>query len=174
MPKPYRVEKPEEFEKLYAWLDKADFDDLSRKCGARIWSRRFVQQLLGQKDYLKHEFNIFALEDDRGEILAILTAEVRFPERDKIPYKIAVNASMIFKRGCGQNEYNELVKYACRWAYEHGIYVADFWTFDTIASWQQQLLGSYSRIVAEADLPNIGRCVRTIQDFKGFVESGAV
>jgi hypothetical protein len=172
--KAYRVERAEEFSKLFGWLDRADFDDLSRKCGARLWNSRFVQQLLSQKDYSKYEFSIFALEDDKGEIQAIFTAELRFPERDKIPYKIAVNANVIFKRGCGQREYNELVKYVCKWAYDNGIYVADFWALDTYASWQQQLLGVYSKVVAEADVPNVGHCVRAIIDVKGFVESGAV
>jgi len=170
MPKAYRVEKPSEFSKLFGWLDRADFDDLSRKCGARLWNKQFVQHMLSQKDYAKHEFSIFALEDDKGEIQAIFTAELRLPERDKIPCKIAVNANVIFKRGCGQKEYNELVKYVCKWAYEHGIYVADFWALDTYASWQQQLLGVYSKLAAEADVPNIGKCVRAIIDVKGFVE----
>jgi hypothetical protein len=168
--KSYRVETTENFQKLYNWLDKADFDDLSKKCGARLWNKQFVQHMLSQKDYSKHEFSIFALEDDKGEIKAMLTAELRTPEKDKIPVKTAVNANVIFKRECGQREYNELVKYVCKWAYDNGIYRADFWALDIYASWQQQLLGVYSKVVAEADVPNVGHCVRAIIDVKGFVE----
>jgi hypothetical protein len=172
--KSYRVETTEHFNKLYNWLDKADFDDISRKCGARMWNRRFIEQLLSQKDYSKHEFSIFALEDDKGEILAIFTAELRTPEKDKVAVKTAVNANLIFKRGCGQTEHDELVKYVCKWAYEHEIYAGDYWSLDVYSEWLEKLLGKFAVKVAEADVPNIGHCVRHLVDTKGFVESGAV
>jgi hypothetical protein len=167
----YRVEKPSEFSKLYSWLDRADFDDLSKRCGARLWSSRFVQQLLTKKDYANYEFSIFALEDDKGEIQAIFTAELRTPERDKISVKTAVNANLIFKRGCGQKEHDELVKYVCRWGYEHEVYAGDFWSLDVYGEWLEQLMGKFAVKVAEADVPDVGgRCVRHVVDVKGFVE----
>jgi hypothetical protein len=168
--KSYRVETTENFQKLYNWLDKADFDDLSKKCGARLWNKQFVQHMLSQKDYSKHEFSIFALEDDKGEIKAMLTAELRTPERDKIPVKTAVNANLIFKRGCGQSEHDELLKYVFRWAYERGIYAGDFWSLDVYSKWLEELMGKFAVKVAEADIPNVGHCVRHVVDIKGFVE----
>jgi len=168
--KAYRVERAEEFSKLYSWLDKADFDDLSRKCGARLWNSRFIQQLLSQKDYSKHEFSVFCLEGDDGEIKTMLTAELRTPEKDKIAVKTAVNANLIFKRGCGQSEHDELLKFVFRWAYERGIYAGDFWSLDVYSKWLEELMGKFAVKVAEADIPNVGHCVRHVVDIKGFVE----
>jgi hypothetical protein len=126
--------------------------------------------MLSQKDYSKHEFSIFALEDDKGEIKAMLTAELRTPERDKIPVKTAVNANLIFKPGCGQSEHDELLKYVFRWAYERGIYAGDFWSLDVYSEWLEKLMGKFAVKVAEADIPNVGHCVRHVVDIKGFVE----
>jgi len=164
------VESSQQFQKLYDWLDKGDFDDLSRRCGARMWNKRFIKEMLSRKDYGKHEFSVFVLEDDKGEILTVLFAEGRFPERDKIPVKTAVNAAFLFKRGCGQKEHDALLKYVFKWAYEHEFYAGDFWSFDVYSDWLEKLMGKYAVRVAEADVPNIGHVVRHIVDIKGFVE----
>ena len=168
--KSYRVETTENFQKLYNWLDKADFDDLSRKCGGRLWNSRFVQQLLSQKDYAKNEFNIFVLEDDKGEILTVLFAEVRFPEKDKIPVKTAVNASFLFKPNTSQKEHDAILRYVFQYAYSIGVYRGDFWSLDVYSKWLEELMAKFAVKVAEADVPNVGYCVRHIVDIKGFVE----
>lgn len=127
--------------------------------------------MLGQKNYKAHEFSIFALEDDKGEIQAVITAEARFPERDKIPCKMATNFNLIFKRGAGKTEHDELLKYVFKWGYEHGFEKADVWSLDVYANWLKEFCGKYSEIVAEMDIEGIGHVVRQIVDIKGWVEN---
>ena len=166
----YRVEREDEFKKLYSWLDRGDFDDLSRRCGARIWNRRFIEQMLSMKDYANYEFNVFVLEDAKGEILTVLFAEVRFPEKDKIPVKTAVNANFLFKRGCGQKEHDAILLWVFRYAYSIGVYAGDFWSLDVYSDWLEKLMGEFAVRVAEADVPDVGHVVRHKVDIKGFVE----
>jgi hypothetical protein len=169
MSKVYRIEREEDFKKFYDWLQKGDFDDLSLKC-VKPWYDKYLKKLLSQKDYSKEEFNIFLLEDDKGEIKMAFSFEVRFPEKDKIPVKTAVYAFTIFKKGSGKNEYNELIKYVCKWGYERGIFLADVWCADTLSEWNKELFGEFTKVIAEAEFPNVGHYIRHLIDVKGFVE----